>query len=397
MNKLLFIVLIFYSLGATAQGTYAINGTVRDEKGATIPGATVFITNSKYIQSTNGEGKFSFSSLGSGTYQVVVKLIGFEPGVKDITVSNEPVNIAVVLKESNTILNSVTINSKPDPNREKYLAWFIKDFIGETVNSRQCKLANSDVIRFHFDKDRNDLTATAADFIIIENKALGYKIKYLLHDFEIDFKNSVGFYSGYPSFEDMQGSESEKKRWEANRKVAYLSSGRHFFRSVMSNTADKEGFIVYKQIDDPVLLESIMLEKKTPARFPMMYRKADSVKAYATVKVPDINTLFSNDNKDFKTFRTERKIVGKDTLDKESLIIIYIGQPEPDLFTHFGKPIKVPIKLPYEHQVSQLQLYTNEIMIDNNGVLTPDRGYKYNGYWAWQRIGDLTPFDYFGE
>jgi len=47
MKKLIYMLLILTGFWAKAQETYSISGKVTDGKGEILPGATVFLTNSK--------------------------------------------------------------------------------------------------------------------------------------------------------------------------------------------------------------------------------------------------------------------------------------------------------------------------------------------------------------
>src|SRR6201999_2464287 len=58
---------------------YTIHGIVSDEKGEALPGAVVYITNSKYIMATDNEGAFGFNNIQPGTYEVAIKMLGFDP------------------------------------------------------------------------------------------------------------------------------------------------------------------------------------------------------------------------------------------------------------------------------------------------------------------------------
>ncbi|MDB5118019.1 MAG: hypothetical protein JWQ79_3511 [Mucilaginibacter sp.] len=146
------LALIFISLVVNAQESHVINGFVSNEKGEAISGATVFITNTKHVTTTNNEGKFVFHIASQSDYELVIKMLGFEPYIQNIAIHDKPVNISVRLKESNTILNTVNINAVTDDDRRKYLALFIKNFIGETDNAEKCKILNPEVLTFNYDK-----------------------------------------------------------------------------------------------------------------------------------------------------------------------------------------------------------------------------------------------------
>jgi hypothetical protein len=245
MKNLFYFFLIMSSLGTKAQQTYSISGQVTDEKGITLPGATVFIANTTYINASDNEGKFSFDKIRPGTYEVVAKMIGFEPDIQSVTISDRSITITAKLKEAITGLKTVTINSPHDPNRAKYMEWFTRNFIGETLNATRCKILNPDVLKFHFDQKTGILNASADEFVIIENMALGYTIKYLINKFEYNINNDQCTYGGHPYFEEMKGTEQEQKNWEDKRQTAYLLSRAHFYKAMRDSTAETEGFSIY--------------------------------------------------------------------------------------------------------------------------------------------------------
>jgi len=397
MKSLLCILLIFISLGTKAQQTYSISGIVTDGKGMTLPGATVFITNSRYIQATNNGGKFSFGNITPGTYEVVVKMLGFEPDIQSVTVRDKPISLIVTLKESITALKAVTISGTPDPNREKYLELFLKNFIGETVNSEQCKLLNPNALRFHFNAAENALQASADDFLVVENQALGYTLKYLLTKFDLELHHGVLYITGSPYFEELKGTVIQQKKWEENRRVAYLSSQRHFFNAVMNNTVKDEGFLVYKIIDRSAYIAMKYVEQSACLHFSQLIGHR-MINQYA-VEVSAIDSLFTPDDKNFKTLISPRKVAGNDTM-RLGFIVVYTGEGEAALFYHTGNPLLLPVQLSKKksnhRQISQLLPLTDTITIDRN-YGWPEKGFDIFGYWAWERIADLTPLDYFGE
>ncbi|MDB4926690.1 carboxypeptidase-like regulatory domain-containing protein [Mucilaginibacter sp.] len=396
MKILLCLILFFACFETRAQQYYAINGIVSDEKGKAIAGATVFITNSKHVTATNDEGKFSFSNIQAGSYEIVIKMLGFNPAIQNITIKDKPIRLSVTLTESNITLNTINItanrNTTSAAERENYLAAFMKFFIGETVNSQACKILNPSVITFHFDKDKKILRASADELLEVENKALGYKIKYLLTDFELNNETGMCTVGGSPYFEEMRGGFPQQREWNVKRRLAYLSSDRHFFNAVMDNRVTEEGFIVYKIID-----KLIYFSERGKDDF--LIHAYDTLK-FTGIHVLHIDSLFVPDSKDAKTLVSSRKIVGKDTFGIAALYIVYTGAKESPLFYKTGGPLKLlnvalsPSQKIKPKQISQIQPLANKITIDRNSGLTPVNAFKYSGYWAWLKIADLTPLDY---
>ncbi len=396
MKYLIVVLLIFTGFYVKAQQTYAINGTVSDESGKAIARATIFITGSKLVTITNDAGKFSFNNIQPGTYELAVKMLGFTPDVQDIKVKNNDINISVTLKQSSITLNTVVINGAPDPNREKYLDRFLENFLGQTVNAQQCKLLNPDVLHFHFHRSSNTLQATADDFLIVENKALGYKIRYLLTGFEVT--DAVCTIAGSSYFEEMKGTEKQQKKWEENRRIAYLSSSRHFFKAVMDNTVKEDGFTVYEVIKDPSVLRKLndtaILDVITfyPMGLPDFVPRNKSNMLYA-IKIANVDGLFDADQKNFKTLKHDTARMG--------LFVLYTRVDQSPLFYKTGNPIDLSIKSPLftpkqlnNMQISHITPMMDSVTIDRNSEW-PQKGFDYFGYWSWLRIADLTPLDYF--
>src|SRR5579863_7209180 len=99
------VVLLCCALSLQAQtATGTISGTVADESGAVVPGATVTITqkstgNARTL-TTNSEGLYSAPSLLAGDYEVRAEMQGFRTLVRDAQVlagSDTTVNFAMTL------------------------------------------------------------------------------------------------------------------------------------------------------------------------------------------------------------------------------------------------------------------------------------------------------------
>src|SRR5262249_21954830 len=73
---------------AWAQAAGNVYGTVTDESGAVLPGATVTLSGAG-TQTTNSgsQGDFRFLNLAPGSYRLTVALTGFTTVARDVTVS----------------------------------------------------------------------------------------------------------------------------------------------------------------------------------------------------------------------------------------------------------------------------------------------------------------------
>lgn len=396
------LILFFcFYLKTFAQDGYVISGTVKDKQEA-LPGAAIYISGYKITTVTNGDGKFSLPKLAPGNYNILVQMIGYTPYSKNIIISNQPVQVTITLIENTTLLKEVVI--KPDPNRLYYFSLFKDYFIGKTPNSAACKILNPDVLNFNDDKEAGKLTITANDFLIIENLALGYKLKYLLKNFEYDYQSKIVFYAGYPYFEELNGNRAKKKKWLKNREIAYNGSTQHFFKSLYDNTITENGFIINK-------LDTI----------PNRIRKPDSlinanIKRLTAGQQGLINTLTFNGNDSLsywlkqrskpKTLNTiNRGNVLIDTLVKklnndlkmmqfkDALYVIYKNEMESSAYATSGLKQNRPPDIG-NYQISVIHLHKPTISFYSNGGIYDPKSCIYSGYWSYEKIADMVPMDY---
>ncbi|MCA1631079.1 MAG: carboxypeptidase regulatory-like domain-containing protein [Acidobacteria bacterium] len=116
-------VLVGTAVGASAQTTGSISGSVLDEKGAAIPGATVTArntqTNSPRTTQTDSDGRYSFQNMPVGNYEVTVEATNFakyvqtgiqlllnQPAVIDVTMKAGGVQEVVTVSENAALLNT---------------------------------------------------------------------------------------------------------------------------------------------------------------------------------------------------------------------------------------------------------------------------------------------------
>ncbi|MEK7723515.1 MAG: carboxypeptidase regulatory-like domain-containing protein, partial [Acidobacteriota bacterium] len=108
------IVMLFSiaSFGQTNRG--GISGTVTDEKGAAVPGATVTIinvgTNQKTVLTTSSDGAFTASSLDPVLYNISVETSGFKKAlIQNVKVDTATSSTVNILLEVGTVTEQVSI------------------------------------------------------------------------------------------------------------------------------------------------------------------------------------------------------------------------------------------------------------------------------------------------
>src|SRR6201998_9705 len=110
--------LILFAAPAHAQlgNSGSIEGVVKDQSGASLPGAKVEITNpvSSFHRetTTDTDGNFRFTNVPFNPYHLVVTASGFGTVTQDVDVrSTVPVNVPIALKVGSAASTTVTVEA----------------------------------------------------------------------------------------------------------------------------------------------------------------------------------------------------------------------------------------------------------------------------------------------
>ena len=395
------ILLVFFCFSAVAQNTFSISGTVKDNVGI-LPGASIYLSGYKISTATNDLGNFNLPKLAPGSYDILVQMIGYLPFKKNI-ILEKSVSISIVLTENTTLLNEVIV--RPDPDRAYHIGIFMANFIGKSPNAEYCKLLNSQILVTNYNKETSVLTISTDKFIIIENKALGYKINYLLDYFEYNFKTNIIYYAGQPFFEDLKGSATKKKRWEKARQLAYNGSIQHFYQSLYENKVTENGFVIQKLIKvpnpmrkpDSVInsnIKKLTVTELNGAKKTIKLNVGDSLNYWIKQKnepkiVNTINSADVNVDTLVKPFNKNSKSVSYD----DALYIMYKNELETDAYRNSGHWQSRALDMP-NYQISVVHLISNQAIFYRNGGILDPRSFLYEGFWAYEKMADLLPMDY---
>src|SRR4029079_10556547 len=108
----LLLLVLSASGGAWAQGSGGnIYGTISDESGAVLPGATVTLGGPSGTRSTvsGSQGEFRFLNLDHGAYSLHLSLTGFSTVARDVTVTvGNNVNLTFTMKVA-TVEETITV------------------------------------------------------------------------------------------------------------------------------------------------------------------------------------------------------------------------------------------------------------------------------------------------
>ncbi|MBC8181054.1 carboxypeptidase-like regulatory domain-containing protein, partial [candidate division KSB1 bacterium] len=348
MRKLLILFTIFLfstTLFATTKST--LTGTVIDSStGKPIFLVNVFLSYTSKGSITDYEGNYSIKKIPPGSYTLVFHHIGYELET-----------VKVQFTKSTSLKYNIKLTPRVFPGEQvevvaseakiwkKNLKIFIKEFIGRTTNAMFCKIINPEVLSFQRDIEKNIFMAEADCLLIVENNALGYRLKIVLDSFVL--KGELVSYTFYPLFQQMNSKEKwQNRKWEQRRNETYEGSFKHFLSCLYYNNfpfADK--FEIYRA-----------------------YRTDQNIVVNEWKDYPvNINSLLihrMDDSLDIKKFRFNNCLVVK-----------------------YKKDI-------FRTLISLLQLSTEFAPFDEYGNVLHPHATLVSDDWAEQRIADTLPLEY---
>ncbi|OOQ60936.1 carboxypeptidase-like regulatory domain-containing protein [Mucilaginibacter pedocola] len=351
--------------------------------------ASVFLSNASYGTATIEDGTFTLRGVKPGQYNLVVTTLGYEEYSKEVLVGSQPINLVIEMTPKVMMMRAVTITSNAD--WKKNYEMFKKDFIGVNENSKQCKVVNPHVIDLNYFRRKQTLEASSDEFLIVENNALGYRTKFLLNSFTSDNINHTISYSGKALFEELPGSESQKKKWKAKREEAYYGSPQHFYRSLYKNKLADDGFVIYNYT-----------RAWNPNRYP---------EAYIQKKIKEFNgvrrdsAMYWIDQQNVPKWANENLVkpplrsvdVVRNTRQEgifaitfpAYLYVVYTKKHEEEQFRDIFRPLDMEN---FETSVITLNKQRYAIF-DMNGIVIAESP-LYEGTWSKSKLSNMLPVDY---
>ena len=307
-------------------------------------------------------------------------------------VNGDITDLVIAMEPKPIVLREVTISGSSRADWNRNYEMFKKDFIGTDANAKECTVINPKVLDFTYRKSKQTLIASSDEFLIVENKALGYRVKFLLNSFSSDKIEGRLTYEGKRLFEELPGSASQKKKWDVKRDQAYYGSAMHFFRSLYQNKLSEEGFEARRlsRMKDPLRPSEAVIQKKL-AQFNGVQR--DSFQYYYNFysgpkyvhqkisSVPWFSLELLRDGPEPGLYAITFP---------DYLYVIYKKREETEAFKDIYRPLDMP-----NYEVSVLTLFNNPpyALFDKNGIVVGESPLM-EGAWSKPRLSELLPVDY---
>lgn len=387
----LYIVLL---LGMLLPGmAYAQNGTItgkvtRADSKAPVAKVSVFLSNATVGATTDEDGNFTLRNIRPGQYDFVVTSVGFEDFSQTVLVGATPITLNVELKPKVMQLQDVIVTN--NDNWKANYQMFLTEFLGTSANAKQCKILNPHDLVLIYSKTKRTLTALSYDFIDIENKALGYRIKFLLKSFKSDKLNNIISWEGRVLYQEMPGNDKQKLIWEQRRQDIYYGSNQHFFRSLVNGNYVKDGFAMYiiaRRPNEQRPPEEVILRKLD--KFEGINR--DSMRYwYDKYQLPKYHEHLYRDPVKPEQVVQKTKQDGLYVIGfPECLYVVYTKRHEVNDYKDIYRPLDWE-----NYETSIITLYKPYALFDSNGSVVSLQSTLFEGSWSKNKIAELLPIDF---
>ncbi len=356
------VILLFFYTPAYTQITL-IGKVVDAITDIPVTNASIYFNNTTIATKTNLQGEFNFTALNFITSALLISSSRYELLVFKPT--------AVQLKGTRKFVFKLQAKEPPPqdkipptvPLRKRWLEIFYSTVLGISAEAAKSTILNDTSIYFLSASGSNIFFAYADEPLVINNPMLGYKISFDLVEFWYDDATGKSDFVGYCRYEETGAN----KKYEKNRKRSYYGSSLHFYRSLVTHQLQQQGFGTFL-----VKTDSVKGRDKTTTTL-----QEDDLDAFVPVTAQQLLYIDSSNN--FSIRLASR------------LLVQYYQNPYGKAY--LSQNIYVQGVLPTGVE-SYLSLNTSSVAINNAGALSDAAAISYTGYWNYERIANILPYDY---
>ncbi|WP_127126496.1 carboxypeptidase-like regulatory domain-containing protein [Pseudoflavitalea rhizosphaerae] len=392
-------------LAAFAQDRNRIAGTVlNNNTGQPVPNASVFINGTSKGTVSRGNGGFELTGINKGSFELVVSSVGFQTLVLQLSSDTLPITIELRLQPRMQELETVTVMPWERSSWRKYGRTFIEGFIGTSAAAQDCEIRNRKVLRFRYASKARVLEVMADEPLIIENKALGYRITYQLEGFTRNWKSRTVVFTGYSFFEELPGNQQKQQEWKEKRKQLYKGSLMHFIRSLYNDRLWQDSFEVRRLRKVPNV-EKLRIQKLYEME------KQNKIVQGGRISFPTQGKVQKDSLNYFQQILKQDDslaLISRYMLSADSLITTGIDSTKTIFFqdylqvvykkAHEEKEYLYDYRIfrPATFQKSLIRLTPAlPIVIQRNGLFFPPQNVFTIDYWGWsEKVSHMLPWDY---
>ena len=336
-----------------------LTGNVLDAKtGQPLPFATVYINNTSRGTTADENGAYRLTNVPPGNQELVGSNLGYQTVRQFLRLTDaRPRTVDLKLEPTGQSLAAVTVTGRHSKTWERQYRRFSRELLGNRPQARQCQITNPSVLTFQDEKGH--LTATAAEPLVIDNDALGYRLHYDLLHFDL-YRDRMNF-AGTARFEELPSTDARQRaKWQAQRQKTYQGSLQHLLANLLDGTHERAGYTVYQSpLTGEDNINQVLPLVRTTER---QYIGPDQARA-----------LFRPGDLPF-----ERRLVSAQPLEVYYNRVYAANSPYRDS--------------PYAY--SMLLLPNKTLELTTNGGITQGNGLDVRGYLGNDRLATLLPVDW---
>ncbi len=361
--------------------------------------ANVFIERSTLGVPTNLNGEFEIDDIPDIGFNLIVSYVGYKQKVIPFNYKHEVENRKYIIEMEldSVALQSIQVVGKIRRRRtteeRELLQRFQVDFLGRSDNAKKCKIINPEVLDFEILDDYDNYKVTADAPLFVVNKALGFRVEYLLEEFR--FENGLKLNIGSAKFKELQTrSRRRYNKWETARERAYNGSPQHFLNSMISGNLEEEGFGI-----NLVQYDSVTSEYTTPLNPP-------PVEEIITIEATDKEYLFT------LHAQSDIEVTYRGEYEESAYKKLYRSTSKSGNYKYTDKKVRSSIALTDSQSLSSYQvfgldvtdvdLFQKSIIFFLNydarivfpGQFVNPRDVLFAGWWSWGAFSDWLPLNY---
>jgi len=384
---------LFPAFQAFAQNKFY--GRVVEAKSKTpVPYATIYLNNTTFGAIANPEGEFEMD-LPDGNYEIIVRLLGYETLTFFInTAQLAQQGYRVEILESEQELDEIKVEEKRDPSWYRNLKTFKKNFLGYSINAQKTEILNEESLILDSESGSRELKVSSKEALQIKNENLGYQIDYILKQFSLSIKEGKVVYGGNALFKDDQDLKNRKlRRVIKNRDRAYYGSIQHLMQALHFGRAIEQGYIFQeiRRIPNPERPSQEVIDEAKK-----IYSESENQDVKDSLRINFLNKeklpefarqlIDAEINPESFICRTED---GRVFMEIKDLIqVSYLKENEEINYVGLANAKNVSF------QKSIIDQLNPNFEIFPNGTYSDTFGLLFEGYMAWEKVGDLMPLDY---
>lgn len=358
------LVPLLFSLTAFTQ--INITGKVVDENGnRPLPGASVYFNRTTIATYTNAQGNFYFEAVRLLNTELVISCAGYEVLVMDKPTAAQLEGKRFIFKLKAKEPSVTKKLTQTEAVRNRWLKVFYISVLGVTEEANKCMVLNEPTVYFSLE-DSTTINALADSPLVIINKMLGYQISINLVAFEFNTTTGRNLFFGYTRYDTLISRQAEI----INRKNCYYGSTLHFYRSLITHQLYQQGFNTF-------LLQPVK-EAVTKKEQPNLIVNPFGVRSVAVpvtaqqILYIDSTNEFSIPIKGFLLVQYNKEPAAKKYLNELVIMQGYLPKGVESYINFEGTPIA----------------------INNAGVLGNPDNVSYSGFWMYEKIANLLPYNY---